>query len=107
MFGDQLDRIDAKCHVGQKPQIAIDAIAKKMNTLKHNEKDMEALKNDEELQQLRQEWKRKFTEPFIPWNYDCFGGIEDYKQRIRNALECGTSRRYVKVAHLKRVKKIP
>lgn len=49
----------------------------------------EYLKNDEELQQLRQKWKEEFTESFPVWNYDCYGGPDDYKQRIRNALEVG------------------
>ncbi|MDE7299551.1 MAG: hypothetical protein K2N94_12100 [Lachnospiraceae bacterium] len=53
----------------------------------------EALKNDKELQQFRQQWKEKFTEPFTPWNYDCFGGIDDYKQRIKDALDSGNPRK--------------
>lgn len=51
------------------------------------------LKGDVELQQFRQEWKEKFTQPFPPWNYDCFGGIDDYKQRIKCALEAGDSKK--------------
>ena len=47
----------------------------------------EYLKNDEELQQLRKEWKEKFKESFPPWNYDCFGGPDEYKRRIKAALE--------------------
>lgn len=52
-------------------------------------KMIECLRRDEELKQLRKEWKEKFTQPFPPWNYDCYGGIEDYKQKIRDALESG------------------
>ncbi len=49
-------------------------------------KILEAIKNDEEVQQFRQEWKEKFSSPFPSWNYDCFGGIEEYKRRIHEAL---------------------
>lgn len=49
----------------------------------------EYLKTDEELQQLRKEWEEKFTEAVPPWNYDCFGGIDNYKERIKMALEVG------------------
>lgn len=54
---------------------------------------MEFLRNDEELKRLRQEWKKKFQQPFPPWNYDCYGGMDDYKQRIREALESGDYRK--------------
>ena len=48
------------------------------------------VRDDKEIQQLRQEWKEKFTaESFPGWNYDCFGGIDNYKQRIKMALEVG------------------
>ena len=52
----------------------------------------EYLKNDEELQQLRKEWKEKFKESFPPWNYDCFGGPDEYKRRIKAALEVNDSK---------------
>ena len=57
-----------------------------------DEKMWEYLKNDEELQQLRKEWKEKFKESFPPWNYDCFGGPDTYKHRIKAALEAGDSK---------------
>jgi len=48
------------------------------------------LRNDEELQQLRKQWKKVFpTEGFPPFNYDCYGGIDDYKQQIKEAIETG------------------
>lgn len=50
---------------------------------------MEYLRTDEELKQLREEWKTKFTRSFPPYNYDEYGGIDDYKQRIKNALKSG------------------
>ena len=53
-------------------------------------KMLSVIRDDEEIQQLRQEWKEKFTaESFPGWNYDCFGGIDNYKQRIKMALEVG------------------
>ena len=47
------------------------------------------IRDDEEIKQLRQEWKEKFAESIPPWNYDCFCGIDNYKQRIKMALEVG------------------
>lgn len=38
---------------------------------------------------MRKEWKMKFTEGFLPYNYDEYNGIDDYKQKIRNILESG------------------
>lgn len=54
-----------------------------------NMKILTIIRDDEEIKQLRQEWKEKFTESIPPWNYDCFGGIDNYKQRIKMALEVG------------------
>lgn len=51
------------------------------------------LRKDEEVQELRREWKEKFTEPFLLWNWDCFEGINNYKQRIKLAIESGDSRK--------------
>lgn len=56
-------------------------------------KILQVIRKDEEVLQFRQEWKRRFTEPFLLWNYDCFGGIDDYKQRIRDALDSGNSKK--------------
>lgn len=50
---------------------------------------MEYLQADEELKALREEWKTKFTEPFPPYNYDYYGGIDDYKAKIKAALKSG------------------
>lgn len=54
-------------------------------------KIFELLKRDKELQQLRQSWEEKFTEAFPPWNYDCFS-LDNYKPRIKMALEAGDSK---------------
>lgn len=56
---------------------------------KMNMKILDAIRDDEELNKFRQEWKEKFTQPFPPWNYDQYGGIDDYKQKIREALDTG------------------
>lgn len=50
---------------------------------------IEYLGTDEELKNFREKWKTKFTEPFPPYNYDCYGGIDDYKIKIKAALESG------------------
>ena len=55
-------------------------------------KIVEVIKNDEEIQQLRQEWKEKFVDAFPLWNYDCFGGLDDYKRRIKRALVVSDSK---------------
>ena len=55
-------------------------------------KILDVIRSDKEIQQLRQEWKEKFTRPFPGWNYDCFGGIDNYKQRIKMALEAGDTK---------------
>lgn len=52
---------------------------------------MKCLRNDEELNQMRGQWKAKFTESFPPYNYDEYYGIDDYKSKIRRALETGDS----------------
>ncbi len=48
---------------------------------------MEYLRNDAELKQLREEWKKKSGSSFPPYNYDEYTGIDDYKQKIRKELE--------------------
>ena len=48
---------------------------------------MENLRNDAELKQLREEWKKKSGSSFPPYNYDEYTGIDDYKQKIRKELE--------------------
>lgn len=50
---------------------------------------IEYLKSDEELKQMRKEWKMKFAEGFPPYNYDEYHGIDDYKQKIRTMLKSG------------------
>lgn len=56
-------------------------------------KMLECLRNDEELRQLREAWGKRFEQPFPPWNYDCYRGIDDYKQKIKEALESGDYRK--------------
>jgi hypothetical protein len=48
---------------------------------------MEFLRNDAELKQLREEWKKQSGSNFPPYNYDEYAGIDDYKQKIRKELE--------------------
>ncbi len=50
---------------------------------------MKCLRNDEELNQMRGQWKEKFGQSFPPYNYDEYYGIDDYKSKIRMALETG------------------
>ena len=51
---------------------------------------MNYLRNDEELQQLRKQWKKVFpTKGFPPFNFDCYSCPNDYKQQIKEAIETG------------------
>lgn len=56
-------------------------------------KMLEYLRNDEELGKYRKDWEKKFGQPFPPWNYDSYRGVDDYKQRIKEALETGDYRK--------------
>ncbi|MEI3190384.1 MAG: hypothetical protein V8S38_12380 [Lachnospiraceae bacterium] len=48
---------------------------------------MEYLRTDEELKEYRRKWKEKLKEPFPPYNYDEFKGIDAYKEFIKKKLE--------------------
>ena len=51
---------------------------------------MNSLFKNEEMKQLLKKWKEVFpTEGFPPFNYDCYAGIDDYKQKIKEAIETG------------------
>lgn len=67
-------------------------------------KILDIIRNDKEVQQLWQEWEEKFTEAVPPWNYDCFGGIDNYKQRIKMALEIGDPKNICETCSHKRCK---
>ena len=45
---------------------------------------MEYLRTDEELKEYR---RKKLKEPFPPYNYDEFKGIDAYKEFIKKKLE--------------------
>ena len=49
---------------------------------------LETLRRDKELQELREEWKKRMNTPFPGYNYDEYGGIEDYKEKIKLRLKC-------------------
>ncbi len=59
---------------------------------KMNMKIIDIIRNDKEIQQFQKEWKEMFLKPFPIWNYDCFGGPDDYKRRIKMALEVSDSK---------------
>ena len=46
-----------------------------------------AIREDKELQEMRTKWREKKDTPFPPYNYDEYGGIDDYKRKIRKRLE--------------------
>lgn len=48
---------------------------------------MEYLMTDDELQEMRKEWKELgIGTPFPPFNYDEFDGLDGYKETIRERL---------------------
>lgn len=49
---------------------------------------MNFLMTDEELLAMRKEWKEQgIKEAFPPYNYDEYGGMDDYKGKIRKSLD--------------------
>ena len=58
---------------------------------------MRYLHTDEELQQMRKEWKERFKEPFPGFNFDEYGNVELYKEKIREGLDSGDPKK----AHIK------
>lgn len=49
------------------------------------------LKTDEELKDLRLKWKKVYESPFPPYNWDEYGGIDDYKRKLRDWIKNATS----------------
>ena len=48
------------------------------------------LRNDVELQKLKEQWKEVFpTDEFPPYHYDFYVSIDDYKQKIKEAIKTG------------------
>lgn len=48
------------------------------------------LRNDVELQELKEQWKEVFpADEFPPYHYDFYSSIDDYKQKIKEAIETG------------------
>ena len=45
------------------------------------------MRSDEEIQQLRVEWKEKMNSPFPLYNYDEYSSLEDYKEKIKRKLK--------------------
>ena len=52
---------------------------------------IQRLRADAELKDLRLKWKEVFDTPFPPYNWDEYGGIDDYKEKIRSKLKNTTS----------------
>lgn len=48
---------------------------------------IEALRKDEEIQELKKAYKEKFQKNAPPYNYDEYGGIEDYKKKLKEKIE--------------------
>lgn len=52
---------------------------------------VERLNADEEIRELRKQLK-ELTGRSLPFNYDCYGGIDEYKEHLR---ECVRQRKIV------------
>ncbi len=50
-------------------------------------KIIQAIRSDEEITRIREEWIKLSNEPFWAFNYDEFNGIEDYKKKLKSRLE--------------------
>ena len=48
---------------------------------------VEVLQKDEELKQIKEEYKKKFSKNAPPYNYDQYNGIEDYKQKLKKLID--------------------
>ena len=53
---------------------------------------MEYLRNDTGMQQLRKEWKEKFTEPFPGWNYDYYKSPKNISKIL---IQCVAHRTFI------------
>jgi len=42
---------------------------------------------DDEYWSLRKRWENERTDPFPPFNFDEYLGIEDYKRKLKKALD--------------------
>lgn len=51
-------------------------------------KIVERLNGDEEIQKLRKQLY-EITGRFLPFNYDCYLGIEDYREHLRQCVNAG------------------
>lgn len=51
-----------------------------MNALKR-------LTQDDEYWELRKRWESERVDPFPPFNFDEYLGIEDYKKQLKKALD--------------------
>ena len=47
---------------------------------------MHLLREDKELKELREEWKKNKRDPFPLFNFDQYMWVEDYKEHIKNEL---------------------
>lgn len=49
---------------------------------------LDKIRKDEEIKKMKEQWKEIFPmENFPGFNLDFYGGIDDYKQKIRNTIE--------------------
>lgn len=49
---------------------------------------LDIIRKDEEIKKMREQWKDVFpTKHFPGFNLDFYGGIDDYKQKIKYAIE--------------------
>jgi len=51
------------------------------------EEIIKALKADEEIKQMREEWKKYTDECFPGFHFEIYIDIDDYKKRVRKQLD--------------------
>ena len=50
-------------------------------------KIVEELRKDKEIQQLKNDYKKKYNKNAPPFNYDQYKGIDDYKIKLKELVK--------------------
>ncbi|TRW26234.1 hypothetical protein FL857_05980 [Criibacterium bergeronii] len=50
-------------------------------------KIVEMIAKDEEIKEIKKQWFDIDAKSWMPFNYDEYGGIEDYKEKLKKGFE--------------------
>lgn len=50
-------------------------------------KIVEELRKDQEVQQLKEDYRKKYGKNAPPYNYDQYKGIDDYKKKLKELVK--------------------